>query len=124
MIHDGTSTVVLTGSTGTVWRSRDGGGTWDRKEIRAEDQAVSLWGAIAVSRTALIGTDGHGYYTASLDGDLAPARLPLTTEAIYHASILRLWVDPGGGRVFALTAGDGLWSASLAAGKPDRWELE
>ena len=132
VIHDGTRTLVLTGSTGTVWRSRDGGGTWpDIEEIRAEDQAVPLWGAIAVGGTALIGTDGHGYYTATLDGDLTAARLALTTEAIYHASILRLWVDPveagraDAGRVFALTASDGLWSASLDAGElPDRWQLE
>ena len=127
VIHDGTSTLVLTGSTGTVWRSRDGGGTWpDTEEIRAEDQAVPLWGAIAVGGTALIGTDGHGYYTAPLDGDLAVARLALTTEAIYHASILRLWVDPvDAGRVFAFTASDGLWSASVDAGElPDRWQLE
>ena len=127
VIHDGTSTLVLTGSSGTVWRSRDGGRTWpDTAEIRAEDQAVPLWGAIAVGGTALIGTDGHGYYTAPLDGDLAVARLALTTEAIYHASILRLWLDPvDAGRVFALTASDGLWSASLDAGElPDRWQLE
>ena len=71
---------------------------------------MPLWGAIAVGSTALIGTDGHGYYTAPLDGDLAVTRLALTTEAIYHASILRLWVDPvDAGRVFALTASDGLW---------------
>ena len=127
VIHDGTSTLVLTGDSGTVWRSRDGGGTWpDTEEIRADDQAVPLWGAIAVGGTALIGTDGHGYYTAPLDGDLAVARLALTTEAIYHASILRLWVDPvDAGRVFALTASDGLWSASVDAGElPDRWQLE
>ena len=132
VIHDGMSTVVLTGSTGTVWRSRDGGGTWpDTEEIRVDDQAVPLWGAIAVGGTALIGTDGHGYYTAPLDGDLAVTRLALTTEAIYHASILRLWVDPVGagpidsGRVFALTASDGLWSASVDAGElPERWQLE
>ncbi len=127
VIHDGMSTLVLTGSKGTVWRSRDGGVTWpDTEEIRVEDQAVPLWGAIAVGGTALIGTDGHGYYTASLDGDFAVARLALTTEAIYHASILRLWVDPvDAGTVFALTASDGLWSASVDAGElPDRWQLE
>lgn len=127
VIHDGTSTLVLTGDSGTVWRSRDGGGTWpDTEEIRVEDQAVPLWGAIAVGGTALIGTDGHGYYTAPLDGDFAVARLALTTEAIYHASILRLWVDPvDAGRVFALTASDGLWSASVEAGElPERWQLE
>ena len=128
VVHDGTGTLVLTGSTGTVWRSRDGGETWpDTHEIRADDRAVPLRGAVAVSSTALVGTDDHGYYTASLEGDLAVRRLPLTTEAIYRASILRLWVDPrtDGVTVFALTASDGLWSASVKRGEvPERWELE
>lgn len=128
VVHDGTDTLLLTGSTGTVWRSRDGGRTWpDTYEVRSDDQAVPLWGAVAVSTTALVGSDGHGYYTASLDGDLVVRRLPLTTEAIYGASIQRLWVDPetDGRTIFALTASDGLWSASVKPGElPERWQLE
>lgn len=128
VIHGGTDTLLLTGSAGTVWRSRDGGRTWpDTHEVRADDQAVPLRSAAAVSGTAFIGTDDHGYYTASLDGDLTVARSPLTTEAIYHASILRFWADPdtGDGTLFALTAGDGLWAASVQPGElPERWQLE
>ena len=130
VIHGGSNTLVLTGSTGTVWRSRDGGRNWTYKQIRAEDQAVPLWGAIAVRGTALIGTDAHGYYTASLDGDvLAVERPKHTTKAIYGASILGLWVDPesDGGKVFALTARDGLWTTRVNSGavpEPERWELE
>ena len=130
VIHDGSDTLILTGSTGTVWRSVDGGQTWpDKKEIRAEDQAVPLWGAVAVRRTALIGTDAHGYYTASLDDDLVVKRPKHTTKAIYDASILALWVDPesDGGKVFALTARDGLWTTRVNSGavpEPERWELE
>jgi len=130
VIHDGTATLMLTGSAGTIWRSPDEGATWpDTHEIRAEDQAVSLRGAAAVSGTAFIGTDDHGYYTAALDGDLAVTRLPLTTEAIYHASILRFWIDPetvaGTRSLFALTAGDGLWATFLEPGElPERWQLE
>ena len=120
---------MLTGSMGTVWRSEDGGQSWDKKEIRAEDQAVSLWGAVAVRRTALIGTDAHGYYTASLDGGLDVERPKHTTKAIYDASILTFWVDPesDGGKVFALTARDGLWTTRVNSGavpEPERWELE
>ena len=130
VIHDGSNTLILTGSTGTVWRSVDGGQTWpDKKEIRAEDQAVPLWGAVAVRGTALIGTDAHGYYTASLDDDLVVKRPKHTTKAIYDASILALWVDPepDGGKVFALTARDGLWTTRVNSGavpEPERWELE
>jgi hypothetical protein len=133
VVHGGTDTLLLTGSVGTVWRSRDGGRTWpDRHEIRVEDQAVRLAAVAAVSGTGLIGTDGYGYYTASFDGELAVERLPLTTEAIYQASILGFWVGPetaDGSRtirtLFVLTAGDGLWAATVATGElPDRWQLE
>ena len=128
VVHDGADTLMLTGSTGTVWRSRDGGATWpDTHEVRADEQAVPLRSAVAVNGTALVGTDDHGYYTASLEGGLTVRRLPLTTEAIYHASILSLWVDPesDGGTVFALTASDGLWSAAVKPGEvPDGWQLE
>ena len=129
VIHDGSNTLILTGSTGTVWRSVDGGQTWpDKKEIRVEDQAVPLWGAVAVRRTALIGTDAHGYYTASLDGGLEVERPKHTTKAIYDASILALWVDPESDvKVFALTARDGLWTTRVNSGavpEPERWELE
>ena len=131
VIHGGSDTLILTGSKGTVWRSEDGGQTWDKKEIRAEDQAVPLWGAVAVRGTALIGTDAHGYYTASLDGDddLEVERPKHTTKAIYDASILTFWVDPepDGDKVFALTARDGLWTTRVNSGavpEPERWELE
>ena len=133
VVHGGTDTLLLTGSVGTVWRSPDGGRTWpDRHEIRVEDQAVRLAAVAAVSGTGLIGTDGYGYYTASFDGELAVERLPLTTEAIYQASILGFWVGPetaDGSRtirtLFVLTAGDGLWAATVATGElPDRWQLE
>ena len=119
---------MLSGSRGTLWRSLDGGVTWpEPHETRADDQTVPLTGVTPVERTALIGTDGFGYYTAAVDGDLSVTRLPLTTEPIYQASIRSFWVDPetaGGKRtVFALTAGDGLWSTTVAPG-PGRWQLE
>ena len=104
--------------------------TWpEPHEIRADDQTVPLTGITPVAGTALIGTDGFGYYTAVVDGDLSVTRLPLTTEPIYQASIRSFWVDPetaGGKRtVFALTAGDGLWSTTVAPGAlPNRWQLE
>ena len=122
--------LMLSGSRGTLWRSPDGGMTWpESHETRADDQTVPLTGVAAVAGTALIGTDGFGYYTAAIDGDLSVTRLPLTTEPIYQASIRSFWVDSetaGGKRtVFALTAGDGLWSTTVAPGElPDRWQLE
>ncbi len=124
----GESILMLSGSRGTLWRSLDRGVTWpERHETRADDQTVPLTGLTPVERTALIGTDGFGYYTAAVDGDLSVTRLPLTTEPIYQASIRSFWVDPetaGGKRtVFALTAGDGLWSTTVAPG-PGRWQLE
>ena len=130
VLHVGESILMLSGSRGTLWRSLDGGVTWpEPHETRADDQTVPLTGVAAVEGTALIGTDGFGYYTAAVDGDLSVTRLPLTTEPIYQASIRSFWVDPetaGGTRtVFALTAGDGLWSTTVAPGKlPDRWQLE
>ena len=130
VIHVGERTLMLSGSRGTLWRSRDQGQTWSQPhETRADDQTVPLTGVAAVAGTALIGTDGFGYYTAAIDGDLSVTRLPLTTEPIYQASIRSFWVDPetaGGKRtVFALTAGDGLWSTTVAPGAlPDRWQLE
>ena len=126
----GESILMLSGSRGTLWRSLDRGVTWpERHETRADDQTVPLTGVTPVERTALIGTDGFGYYTAAVDGDLSVTRLPLTTEPIYQASIRSFWVDPetaGGKRtVFALTAGDGLWSTTVAPGElPGRWQLE
>ena len=130
VLHVGESILMLSGSRGTLWRSLDGGVTWpEPHETRADDQTVPLTGVTPVERTALIGTDGFGYYTAAVDGDLSVTRLPLTTEPIYQASIRSFWVDPetaGGKRtVFALTAGDGLWSTTVAPGElPDRWQLE
>ena len=131
VIHVGKRTLMLSGSRGTLWRSLDEGQTWSQPhETRADDQTVPLTGVAAVEGTALIGTDGFGYYTAAVDGDLSVTRLPLTTEPIYQASIRSFWVDPetaGGTRtVFALTAGDGLWSTTVAPGKlpDDRWQLE
>ena len=130
VLHVGENILMLSGSRGTLWRSLDGGLTWSQPhETRADDQTVPLTGVAAVEGTALIGTDGFGYYTAAVDGDLSVTRLPLTTEPIYQASIRSFWVDPetaGGTRtVFALTAGDGLWSTTVAPGElPDRWQLE
>ena len=130
VLHVGESILMLSGSRGTLWRSLDGGVTWpEPHETRADDQTVPLTGVTPVERTALIGTDGFGYYTAAVDGDLSVTRLPLTTEPIYQASIRSFWVDPetaGGKRtVFALTAGDGLWSTTVAPGElPGRWQLE
>jgi hypothetical protein len=130
VLHVGESILMLSGSRGTLWRSLDRGVTWpERHETRADDQTVPLTGVTPVERTALIGTDGFGYYTAAVDGDLSVTRLPLTTEPIYQASIRSFWVDPetaGGKRtVFALTAGDGLWSTTVAPGElPGRWQLE
>ena len=132
VLHVDESILMLSGSRGTLWRSLDGGVTWpEPHEIRADDQTVPLTGITPVAGTALIGTDGFGYYTAAIDGDLSVTRLPLTTEPIYQASIRSFWVDPetaGGTRtrtVFALTAGDGLWSTTVAPGAlPNRWQLE
>ena len=130
VLHVGESILMLSGSRGTLWRSLDGGKTWpEPHETRADDQTVSLTGVTPVEGTALIGTDGFGYYTAAVDGALSVTRLPLTTEPIYQASIRSFWVDPetaGGKRtVFALTAGDGLWSTTVAPGElPGRWQLE
>lgn len=130
VLHVGESILMLSGSRGTLWRSLDGGVTWpEPHETRVDDQTVPLTGVTPVERTALIGTDGFGYYTAAVDGDLSVTRLPLTTEPIYQASIRSFWVDPetaGGKRtVFALTAGDGLWSTTVAPGElPGRWQLE
>ncbi len=129
-VGEGTLTLMLSGSRGTLWRSPDEGQTWPQlHETRADDQTVPLTGVAAVDGTGLIGTDGFGYYTAAVDGDLSVTRLPLTTEPIYQASIRSFWVDPetaGGKRtVFALTAGDGLWSTTVAPGElPGRWQLE
>ena len=130
VLHVDESILMLSGSRGTLWRSLDGGVTWpEPHEIRSDDQTVPLTGITPVAGTALIGTDGFGYYTAAIDGDLSVTRLPLTTEPIYQASIRSFWVDPetaGGTRtVFALTAGDGLWSTTVAPGAlPNRWQLE
>ncbi len=130
VLHVGESILMLSGSRGTLWRSLDGGKTWpEPHETRADDQTVPLTGVTPVEGTALIGTDGFGYYTAAVDGALSVTRLPLTTEPIYQASIRSFWVDPetaGGKRtVFALTAGDGLWSTTVAPGElPGRWQLE
>ena len=130
VLHVDESILMLSGSRGTLWRSLDGGVTWpEPHEIRAGDQTVPLTGITPVAGTALIGTDGFGYYTAAIDGDLSVTRLPLTTEPIYQASIRSFWVDPetasGTRTVFALTAGDGLWSTTVAPGAlPNRWQLE
>ena len=127
--HGGSDKLVLSGSEGTFWRSLDGGSTWpDPKEIQADDQNVFLTGVAAMGSTVLIATDSFGYYTADFE-DESVDRLPITTEAIYQASIRSFWIDPvasgGTQSVFALTAGDGLWSTLMAPGDlPDGWQLE
>lgn len=130
VLHAAPNRLIISGSAGTLWHSTDAGGTWESSKIEADDQAVPLVGMAAVGATILIGTDGFGYYTARFDPDLTVARLPLTTEAIYKSSIRSFRVDPtaiagNGRRVFALTAGHGLWTATVTPGQlPDRWQLE
>lgn len=130
VLHAAPNRLIVSGSAGTLWHSTDGG-TWESSKIEANDQAVPLVGMTAVGATILIGTDGFGYYTARFDPALTVARLPLTTEAIYKSSIRSFRVDPTSAsagsdrRVFALTAGHGLWTATVSPGKlPDRWQLE
>lgn len=130
VLHAAPNRLIVSGSAGTLWHSTDAGGTWKSSKIEADDQDVPLVGMAAVGATILIGTDGFGYYTARFAPDLTVARLPLTTEAIYKSSIRSFRVDPtaiagNGRRVFALTAGHGLWTATVTPGQlPDRWQLE
>lgn len=129
VLHAAPNRLIVSGSAGTLWHSTDAGATWTSSKIEADDQEVPLVGMTAVGATILIGTDGFGYYTARFDPALTVARLPLTTEAIYKSSIRSFRVDPDSAgsdrRVFALTAGHGLWTATVTPGAlPDRWQLE
>ena len=131
VLHAAPNRLIVSGSAGTLWHSTDAGRTWASPafKITDEDQAVPLAGMAAAGATILIGTDGFGYYTARFDPDLTVARLPLTTEAIYKSSIRSFMIDPviagSSRRVFALTIGHGLWTATVTPGAlPDRWQLE
>lgn len=131
VLHAAPNRLIVSGSAGTLWHSTDAGRTWSSPDdkITAEDQAVPLAGMAAAGATILIGTDGFGYYTARFDPDLTVERLPLTTEAIYKSSIRSFLIDPviagSSRRVFALTIGHGLWTATVTPGAlPDRWQLE
>jgi len=131
VLHAAPNRLIVSGSAGTLWHSTDAGRTWASPAVKItdEDQAVPLAGMAAAGATILIGTDGFGYYTARFDPDLTVARLPLTTEAIYKSSIRSFLIDPviagSSRRVFALTIGHGLWTATVTPGAlPDRWQLE
>lgn len=131
VLHAAPNRLIVSGSAGTLWHSTDAGRTWASPAVKItdEDQAVPLAGMAAAGATILIGTDGFGYYTARFDPDLTVERLPLTTEAIYKSSIRSFMIDPvivgSSRRVFALTIGHGLWTATVTPGAlPDRWQLE
>ena len=132
LYHQDTDTLFLSGSDGKLWRSMDDGQTWSDPHTAAQvaGQTVAFTGLAPVGSTVLVGTDGFGYYTVDLDGDLSAERLPFTTEALYTASIPGFLIDPDGpdedaSTVFALTNGDGLLSAVVTPdAPPERWQQE
>jgi hypothetical protein len=78
---------------------------------------LAITGPIGTS--ILAGSDGYGYYTVSS----ALTRMTDTTIALYYDSIRRFFLD-GTTRVFAGTAGGGLWRGEISTTGAITWSLE
>ena len=108
----------LSTTDGKIWYSNDAGGSW----TSSADKGVAFTKFIEVGTDLLVGTLSHGYYKLTGGSVDDMERHPhYSISDLYNGSILNFALLDGYTKLFACTAGAGLWRSDDSG---ENWNRE